>query len=131
MNEENLKTFEELACWQACRELRIFITNTICPTFPASEKYELKSQIVRAARSATANIAEGYGRFHHLDNAKFCSNARGSCWEVLDHMITAHDDKLITQDLLVEGRRLVNYAIKILNGYITYLRKAHKDSQTK
>ncbi len=50
-------------------------------------------QLLRAARSTTANIAEGYGRFHYLDNAKFCSNARGSCWEVLDHLIAGVDER--------------------------------------
>jgi four helix bundle protein len=81
-------------------------------------------QILRAARSTTANIAEGYGRFHYLDNAKFCSNARGSCWETIDHMITAADEELISEDLLNQGREIASKAVALLNGYISYLRKA-------
>ena len=81
------------------------------------------SQILRSARSTTANIAEGYGRFHYLDNAKFCSNARGSCFETLDHLITANDEEMIPADMLSKGRNLVHEANKILNGYINYLRK--------
>ncbi len=80
--------------------------------------------MLRAARATTANIAEGYGRFHYLDNAKFCSNARGSCHEVLDHLITAHDEELLPDELLQKGRDLVASAIKLLSGYMNYLKRA-------
>jgi four helix bundle protein len=79
---------------------------------------------LRAARSATSNIAEGYGRFHYLDNAKFCSNARGSCWEVLDHLITANDEELILPAMLEKGRTLVDDAVRLLNGYMNYLKRS-------
>ncbi len=118
---EQITSFEDLECWQACRRLRIFVAKTIVPLLPKDERYGLVSQILRAARSTTANIAEGYGRFHYLDNAKFCSNARGSCFETLDHLITANDETMISDNLLSEGRSLVNEAGKILNGYIKYL----------
>lgn len=101
---------------------------SVIPGLPNEERFRLADQLIRAARSSTANIAEGYGRYHYLDNAKFCSNARGSSWEVLDHLITANDDELIADKHLEEGRELVNTAIKILNGYITYLQKASKGS---
>jgi four helix bundle protein len=120
---EKITSFEDLECWKASRRLRIFISKTIASTLPKGERYGLASQILRSARSTTANIAEGYGRFHYLDNAKFCSNARGSCFETLDHLITAHDENMITDTLLSEGRELVNEANKILNGYINYLRR--------
>ena len=76
-----IKTFEDLECWKACRVLRIFVAKTVAPVLPKDEKFGLTNQILRAARSTTANIAEGYGRFHYLDNAKFCSNSRGSLWK--------------------------------------------------
>lgn len=124
MDRESLRTFEDLECWKACRELRIFVARKFCKALPKDERYRLGEQILRAARSTTANIAEGYGRFHYLDNAKFCSNARGSCWETIDHMITAHDEELIHAELLEQGRALASKAVALLNGYISYLRKA-------
>jgi four helix bundle protein len=123
MNNE-IKTFEDLECWKACRALRLFVAKTVVPVLPPEERFGLSSQILRAARSTTANIAEGYGRFHYLDNAKFCSNSRGSAWEVLDHLITAHDEEMISGEMLAEGRELVNNAVKLLNGYMNYLKKA-------
>ena len=126
MQNNAIKTFENLECWKACRELRIFIIREVVPVLPREEKWRLTDQIIKAARSTTANIAEGYGRFHYLDNAKFCSNSRGSCWETLDHLITAKDENIIPAELLEKGRDLVNHSIKLINGYMKYLKKAAK-----
>jgi len=119
-----IRTFEDLECWKQCRALRIFVAKEIVPALPNAERHRLGDQILRAGRSTTANIAEGYGRFHYLDNAKFCSNARGSCWEVLDHLITAHDEGFLPVALLDEGRARVTPAVKLLNGYMNYLKRA-------
>ena len=119
-----INCFEDLQCWRACRSLRLFVANEIVPQLPSEEKYRLGDQILRAARSTTANIAEGYGRFHYLDNAKFCSNSRGSCCEVLDHLITAHDERLISEAYILKGRGLVEHAVRLLNGYMNYLKNA-------
>ncbi|MBN8456847.1 MAG: four helix bundle protein [Verrucomicrobia bacterium] len=127
MNETSVRTFEVLECWKACRVLRCFVAKSVCRTLPKDERYRLGDQILRAARSATSNIAEGYGRFHYLDNAKFCSNARGSVWETLDHVIIAHDEELIDATLLATGRVTVANAIALLNGYISYLQRAAKE----
>ena len=121
-----ISSFEDLECWKACRDLRLFVAKEILPILPKDEKYRLGDQILRAARSTNANIAEGYGRFHYMDNSKFCSNARGSCCEVLDHLITACDEGLIPITLLDQGRALVSRANQLLNGYMAYLKRASK-----
>ncbi len=130
MPNESLRTFEDLDCWKACRELRRFVAREICNALPKEERFRLSDQILRAARSTTANIAEGYGRFHYLDNAKFCSNARGSCWEVVDHLITALDEGLISSELQQQGRAIASESIALLNGYISYLRRASREKDT-
>src|SRR5438874_13121829 len=119
-----IKTFEDLECWKKCRELCLFVAREVVPALPKDERYRLGDQFLRAARSTTANIAEGYGRFHYLDNAKFCSNSRGSCWEVLDHLITASDEALLPPPLIERGKVLVHGAVKLLNGYMSYLKRA-------
>ncbi|MEP2775117.1 MAG: four helix bundle protein [Luteolibacter sp.] len=124
MGTEPIRSFEDLDCWKACRVLRIFVARVLCKALPKDERYRLGDQILRAARSTTANIAEGYGRFHYLDNAKFCSNARGSAWEVMDHIITAEDEELAPLEITTEARSHVQKAVALLNGYIAYLRRA-------
>ena len=121
-----LQNFEQLECWQHCRRLRLFVARRVIANLPKDERYRLGDQLSRAARSTTANIAEGYGRFHYLDNAKFCTNARGSCYEVLDHLITACDENLIPVELLTEGRNLTATAVRLLNGYLNYLKRARR-----
>ncbi len=128
VGNKRVRTFEDLECWKACRELRLFVAKEVLPVLPREEKFRLGDQVLRAARSSTANLAEGYGRFHYMDNAKFCSNARGSCWEVLDHLITAQDEDLIPDEMLKRGRELVNTAVKLVNGYMNYLKRAGKQS---
>ena len=121
---ETIRSFEDLDCWKAGREVRLFVARVVMPALPKEERYRLGDQLLRAARSITANLAEGYGRFHYLDNSKFCSNARGSCHEALDHLITAMDEGLISNELLSQGRSKVETTNKLINGYIAYLKRA-------
>ena len=123
--QAEITSFEDLKTYQAGRELRIFVSKQIIPLLLTAKEFDLLNQIKRCSRSVTANLAEGYGRFHYLDNAKFCSNARGSLCETLEHLITANDESLISDDLLLQCRDIYNNALKLLNGYINYrMRKA-------
>src|SRR4051812_5259605 len=119
-------SFEELDCWKSGRDLRQFVSRQVLPLLPRDEKYRLGDQLIRASRSTTANIAEGYGRNHYLDNAKFCRNAMGSCYEVLDHMICAHDEGWVGDAFLLAARTKVQLTGRCLNGYIQYLKRAAK-----
>ena len=124
---QEFRTFRDLDCWRAGRELRLFVAREILSVLPRDEKYRLGDQIIRAARSITANIAEGYGRYHYLDNAKFCSNGRGSAYEVLDHLITAHDEQMISDELTVRGEDLVEKSVRLLDGYIAISKTPQKE----
>mgnify|MGYP003335471919 FL=1 len=124
-----IRSFEDLECWQAAREVRLFIFQRVVPLLPKEERFRLTDQLRRASRSITANIAEGYGRSHHLENSKFCSIARGSTTEVLDHLISACDEAMIPRSLLDEGRAKIGSAMRLLHGYMAYLKRAaHSDS---
>lgn len=114
--------FENLQCWQACYKLKGYIKKSILPNFPKSEKFELFSQLLRASRSATANIAEGWGRYHYKDNIEFLINARGSVTELVDHTFEAKDSNYITELELKEISTQTDSCNR-LNGYIKYLRK--------
>ena len=125
-SETHEQNFEQLECWKACRELRLFVVREVVPLLPAEERFRLTDQLLRSSRSTTANIAEGDGRFNYLDNAKFCRNSRGSCKEVLDHLITANDEGMISAELLLQGRILVEHAVKLVSAYIRYLIHAQR-----
>ncbi len=122
-NPEHTKsTFETLEAWKAARELRKEISR-LAKTLPSSEQYRLTDQMIRASRSVTANIAEGYGRYHYQENMQFCRQARGSLYELLDHLTVALDEEYIVEATFNAMKRNVFMVIKILNGYISYLRR--------
>lgn len=58
---------------------------------PPSKISRILSQLRRAAMSIMANIAEGFGRFSYRENIQFCRRARGSAFEVHDHLTLALD----------------------------------------
>jgi four helix bundle protein len=112
---------EELEVWKRTRELRKKIS-LITKSFPAEEKYRLTDQILRSSRSCTANIAEGYGRFHFQESIQYCRQARGSLFETLEHILCAFDENYIDEKIMNEVRMEISECLKMLNGYIQYLR---------
>jgi four helix bundle protein len=115
-------SFYDLEAWKKCREFRTKV-RVVYLSFPVSEKYHLVDQLKRSSRSTTANIAEGFGRFHYQENIQFCRHSRGSLNEVLDHLICAYDEEYITKEKLTELKTDYELCLKILNGYIAFLQK--------
>src|ERR1700741_2003862 len=62
--------------------------------FPKKEEYRLTSQLIRAAISIPANIAEGNARGTRKDYAHFVSIARGSAAEVETFLLIAIEANL-------------------------------------
>ncbi len=120
------KDFTSLNCWQKAREVKLYFYNEIIPLLPNDEKYNLILQIRKAAVSITANIAEGYGRYHYKESTQFYRISRASLYELKDHLITCKDLNYINSDLLGEGTRLIEDAKKLLNGFITFTKKQIK-----
>ena len=116
--------FYDLPVYKTCRAFRKKISEVVKTKLPKNEEYRLKAQVLNASRSVTANLAEGFGRFHHQENIQFCRQARGSLTETMDHMITAFDDGYITEDALKEININYKACLKELNGYIKYLKTA-------
>ena len=122
MESQSHQNFTELDVWKKGRELKKEI-EILSKTFPVEEKYRLTDQIIRSARSINANIAEGHGRFTYKDQLHFCIQARGSLSETLNHLIDAFDCTYITKEQLTHYKTAIDEVGKLLNGYITYLRK--------
>ena len=116
----SIGNFKDLICWQKCRELRIQLEKMTL-SFPKDEKTRLADQIIRASRSTTNNIAEGFGRFHYKDSIRFYYISRGSLSELLDHLTIAYDNGIIEKSTLLELENLSHEAARILNGYINFI----------
>ena len=77
-----IKSYEDLEVYQRSYRLSLEL-HRLSFTLPKAERYELQSQIRRAAVSVPLNIAEGYGRKDSPKEFKhFLRNALGSCNEV-------------------------------------------------
>lgn len=112
-----IRDFKDLEVWRTARSLRGEIYR-LARSLPDCEKFGLASQLRRAATSVTANIAEGYGRFGYQENAQLCRQARGSVYELRDHLTTFVDEGYVE---LAEARKLDAVAQRVaqlLNGYI-------------
>jgi four helix bundle protein len=120
------RSFTDLDVYKECRKFKINIAELTKKYFPKDEKYRLLDQIIRSSRSVTANIAEGHGRFYYQDNVRFCRIARGSLEEILEHLITAYDEKYITTEILKETKEQYDVCLRLINGYIKYLLKNKK-----
>jgi four helix bundle protein len=119
--EESFLVLEDLIVWIKCRELKNKLTK-IAREFPSEEKYRLTDQLIRASRSVTNNIAEGYGRFHFQENIQFLRQSRGSLYECKDHLYFALDDGYISMGKFNFLNEECSICLKLLNGYIKYLK---------
>ena len=115
---------DKLEVWVRAKDFALVIYNEVVPHLPADEKWNLTQQLKRAAQSIPANIAEGHGRYHFLENVRFCYMARGSLVEVQSHMTLAHDLGYLSDDVYKRITTLAESIGKQLNNYIAYLKRS-------
>jgi four helix bundle protein len=86
-------------------------------------KDTIGKQLVRAADSISANLSEGYGRYHYKENSNFSYYSRGSLYETKTWLTKAHNRKLIRDDdFEMFIREIENKGVK-LNNYIKSIGK--------
>jgi len=95
--DNNARGFRQLGVWQKAYEMTLEIYR-LTKKFPKSELYGLISQILRAAVSVPANIAEGYERNHKKEYLQFLFIARGSLGEIETLLLLAKDLDYMTDD---------------------------------
>ena len=88
-------------------------------------------QLVRAADSVGANIAEGVGRGTFKDNRCFARNARGSLNETKHWLRPAFRRRLLDKATVDKLKPLTDELGPKLNGYIRYLSTSIKNSQVR
>jgi four helix bundle protein len=115
------KSYKDLTVWQEGRKLVLSIY-TMTKQFPADERYDLVSQMRRAAVSIPSNIAEGCGRQHTKDLIQFLIIARGSLYELETQVYLSSDLTYITSFQLEEAVEKINKCIQLLQGFIRYQR---------
>ena len=76
-----IRSFEDLDCWKAGRELRLFVARRIVPVLPREERYRLGGQILEAARSEGWTVdwsLETHAHADHLSGAPYVKAKTGA-----------------------------------------------------
>jgi four helix bundle protein len=123
---DKFRTFEDLEVYQVAREFRYGVTRRL----PDFEKFELASQIRRAAVSLTNNMAEGHGRYHFADQVRFFLSSRGSLQELVNDLNVCDDEKYIESDKVAELKSEAWRVLGLINGYLHYLRDRKADDRS-
>jgi len=124
MISDNIQGLETLEAWKRAKDFAVKVCREILPLLPAEERWSLSQQIRRAVQSVPANIAEGHGRFYFQETVRFCYIARGSLSETYTHITIAYELGYIPQKVYADLRKQVEELIRIINGYIAYLKRA-------
>lgn len=116
-----MKDYKELDLWKEARKL-VSDVYQLASDLPSDEKFGLKSQLQRAAVSVPSNIAESFGRSTSADTQRFLIIARGSLFELETQLYLCLDLQLISESEMKSTREQVLLSIRLLNGYLKYLR---------
>lgn len=85
-----LRTFKDLKVWQKSYSLCMKVY-TLARQLPRDERFQLSSQLRRAAVSVPSNVAEGYNRKTTNDYVRFLWMASGSLGELETQLLLTKD----------------------------------------
>ena len=100
--------FTELLAWREATELAARITDFV-GLIKGPSAQSVSDQLIRAANSVAANIAEGHARGISRDGIRFMRMGRSSAAEVENHLraalIARRVPRFPTEDLIGHARR--------------------------
>lgn len=123
------KDFTTFEAWKKARLVKLFFYKEVIPLLPLEEKFNLNIQIRKASISGTANISEGYGRYHYQEGIQFYRISRGSIYELKDHLISCFDLSYINNEIYNKGLSLIEDAKITLNGFINFVKSQKEQNK--
>jgi four helix bundle protein len=113
---------EELQVYQLSMEMAEKIW-TIVAKWDYFARDTIGEQLIRAADSISANLSEGFGRYHYKENINFSYYSRGSLFETKTWLTKVNNRDLINKtDLNRFLKQIDDIGIK-LNNYIKTIGK--------
>ena len=107
--------FTQLTAWEVAFEVGDEVLS-LAARFPHPFLFSLGSQMMRAALSVPVNIAEGYGRRHSKDKARFYEIAHASGDELKCLLLFARKRKLMTEDVFQSLMERLDRACRLVHG---------------
>ena len=114
--------FENLRVYQLAEELADLAWSVVTQ-WNRLPQYTFGRQLVNAADSIGANIAEGTGRGSFADNRRFAKIARGSLFEVKHWLRRAYKRELLNDTEVASFHELVEELTPKLSAYIRSIGK--------
>jgi four helix bundle protein len=112
------RRLEDLIVWQLANRLHGEIVQLSNRT-SGPRDFRFFDQILSASRSISANIAEGFARYHPREFKRFLQYARGSVAELQVHLQEAEARHFISPELGVELQTLTRRIGAALTALIT------------
>ena len=117
--------FQDLVVYQLAESLGDSVWDIVC-RWNGLARDTVGKQLVRAADSIGANIAEGCGRHSPNDNRRFIRIARGSLLETQHWLRRAYRRKLLTPDQIESLQPVVEQLGPKLNAYLKSIGRPKK-----
>ena len=117
-----MRDYKKLDVWKKSHEMYMYVKKNVAVKFPKEERYELTSQLLRAALSVPLNIVEGCGRFTDKDFARFLDNSLGSTNETDYCCFAALEFNYITNEEYQTINKLINEVRAMLISFLKFLR---------
>lgn len=117
-----MRDYQKLDVWKKSHLMVLHIYKVVLPCFPTHEKYDLHSQVKRAAYAVPLNIVEGAGRRTEKDFAHFLDNALGSVQEMEYACLLAKDLAYLDEKIYLEITKMAGEVKAMLIGLIKHLR---------
>jgi len=114
--------FENLQVYRLSEDLADLIWEVVLKWDPLAQD-TVGKQLIKAADSIGANIAEGTGRGSFADNKRFAKIARGSLFEVKHWLRRAYRRKLLSKSKTTTLQKLVGELTPKLSAYINSIGK--------
>ena len=118
-----IERYEEIKGWQKARELTRFVYS-ITRQESFARDFGFKDQIRRATVSVMSNIAEGFERDGKAEFIRFLSIAKASAGEVQSQLYVALDQEYVTTEQFDRGYGLCDETMRLIGGFMAYLRKS-------
>jgi len=115
--------FENLRIYQLSEKLADRVWESVT-RWDGLAKDTVGKQLIRAADSIGANIAEGSGRGSSVDYRRFLRISRGSLYETLHWLRRAYMRKLLTAKQTSELRAIIKELSPSLNAYLRSVSKS-------
>ncbi len=124
-----VRSFRDLTVWQRAMELAREVY-MISEGIPKQEQFRLTSQLLKAATSVPANIAEGHARGTRKDYAHFVTIARGSLAETETLLELATQVGLVKPEAIARAQQLAIEVGRMPNALLGKLRLPPNDTRS-